>query len=92
MELRRSMETSLTGMGLEFEKRVSERTARELVTKHINAPCNLPRMGYEMDLRVVGAAFGTKARLALQNISGVFVLASCTDRREHWLDVFGIAG
>jgi hypothetical protein len=86
------MEKSLTGMGLDYEKRVSEKVARELLTEFIGAQRDLPRMGYELDLRIANAEFGTKARLMLQNISGVFVLASCTDRRESWQEVFGIAG
>lgn len=76
--------------GASHERAISRNEARKLLTEHVGASAELPRMGYETDIMVLPASFGFKARLSILNISGHFLLASVTDKRDTWLTVFGV--
>jgi len=76
---------SITGFGVEFEHRVTRNRARTL--------CGirpLPRMGYETCVAVKRDHLGLTLRLWVQNISGVYVLASADTSKDRWEEVFNV--
>lgn len=76
--------TSLSGYGRDYERRISKAKAIELRP-------HPPKIGYEALLvkmpYIVGDVF--YQYLCLQNISGIYVLASHTTKRSEWAEVFG---
>lgn len=79
------MSQSITGMGAEWECRVSRAEALRLL-----APHPLPRMGYETDIATKRDAFGFVFHLTVQNVSGVYVAASCSVPRAQWAEFFSV--
>jgi hypothetical protein len=78
------MNKSISGFGVEFELKVSKDVAQKYAGKHW-----LPEIGYEIELKSIKNGSFTTGRLSLQNVSGIFVLASNTHARKDW-DCFGI--
>lgn len=78
---------SISGMGIDFEHRISEATAKALCD-----PYPLPRMGYETDIKVVPCPDWPLCRdyLVVQNISGIYVLVCVSVRKSSWPERFGI--
>lgn len=81
---------SLSGYGLDYELQIGRAAAKRLL-----AGVDLPRMGYEVVLRSSGRSGVFEVRmlrqLALQNISGALVLASCTHPVADWEQAFGFS-
>ena len=74
--------TSITGYGADYEKRISEAKALAL--------CPVPpRIGYERSIESLPRQGYYVHHLALQNVSGIYVLASHTTKRSAWAEVFG---
>jgi len=78
---------SITGFGVEYEARISKAAAQKL----IGEGNDLPRMGYERDVKTVPTKDypSFKHHLMLQNISGIFVVASADTLRKDWKEIFG---
>lgn len=79
------MTRSLSGYGADFELRLSKAQAEDLL-----APHPLPKMGSETLMEAAADSdysclFHT---LWVQNISGNFVLACASAKRDDWLDIF----
>lgn len=75
---------SLSGYGAEYEHKLTKRQARALCGMY-----PLPAMGREMLVAITGA-WKPQRRLYVQNVSGLFVLASSDTKREDWGRVFGV--
>lgn len=76
---------SLSGYGLEYEKKVGAKRATSLAEI---AGVALPRMGYQVTLAETVDKYGFRARLYLMNVSGQFVLASSSRPVVDWGRVF----
>lgn len=78
---------SLSGYGIDYELPIGRAAAKRLL-----AGVGIPRMGYEVVLRSSGRPGVFEVRmlreLALQNISGTLVLASCTHPVSDWEAAF----
>lgn len=78
---------SLSGYGIDYELPIGRAAAKRLL-----AGVDIPRMGYEVVLRSSGRPGVFEVRmlrqLALQNISGTLVLASCTHPVADWEAAF----
>jgi hypothetical protein len=74
-------------MGAEYMTRISAHDARLL------ALTQLPRMGYECDVRTVRPVQWPHLPLilTLQNLSGHYYLCSPHARIDQWPDVFGVS-
>lgn len=81
---------SLSGYGIDYELPIGRAAAKRLL-----AGVDIPRMGYEVILRSSGRPGVFEVRmlreLALQNISGTLVLASCTHPVADWEQAFGFS-
>lgn len=81
---------SLSGYGIDYELPIGRAAAKRLL-----AGVDIPRMGYEVVLRSSGRPGVFEVRvlreLALQNISGTLVLASCTHPVSDWESTFGFS-
>ena len=69
-----------SAMGPEHQARISEATARALCGLY-----PMPRPGYE-----VVAAVANHARLFVQNLGGLYYIASASVSIPHWPMVFGV--
>ena len=81
------MTHSITGFGIEYEARISKLRAQKL----IGEGNDLPLMGWQRRLKTVpDKIYETLPhRLELQNISGIFVVASSDTLRKDWKEIFG---
>lgn len=73
---------SLTGMGLDYEAKISPKKARQYAGMY-----PLPRLGYEI---LIARTLGNNV-LKLGNVSGAYVLFSHTTPKCAWRDVFGLS-
>ena len=81
------MLNSISGYGLDYEKRISKKQAIALCGMY-----PLPRMGYETHVAIKPDPIysGFWFRLTVQNVSGVFVLACTNVKNTEWPTVFGV--
>ncbi|WP_232456007.1 hypothetical protein [Burkholderia ubonensis] len=79
------MAQSITGYGLDFEVNLSKREAKALCGMY-----PLPAIGNETIVAVAPDGYGGRYRLYVQNVSGMYVLASYQVRRAKWKEVFGV--
>lgn len=81
---------SLSGYGIDYELPIGRAAAKRLL-----AGVDIPRMGHEVVLRSSGRPGVFEVRmlreLALQNISGTLVLASCTNPVSDWEAAFNFS-
>jgi hypothetical protein len=77
--------TSISGYGQDYEHKIGPKTARSFCGMY-----PLPKMGYETLVAIAPDAYGFKQRLYVQNISGTFVLASSTTKKQDWEEVFKV--
>lgn len=78
-----SFKPSLSGYGHDHEIELSEAVAQRFLRG-----VELPKMGYEV---IVVKLPESRGYLALQNISGTYVLASPTHHRDIWEAAFQVA-